>query len=195
MSAMSFPSSGSSAARSRAAPWVSKGIREGRRPLAARSSRSSSFDLVVSPPNAEKPPAPPLAASTRWQGTMTASGLRPSACPMARCEPGAFIVSARPPYVVVVPDGTPSAARYTRAWNGGTLSRSSSTPAKSSAVPDRWRVTRSMASRIAAVGSVSSASASRARIACSFFSGRISRATPRSLQAIATCPRSVSNSA
>src|SRR5262249_45073992 len=43
--------------------------------------------LVVTPPLAEKPPALPPAASTRWHGTMTGNGFRPSACPTSRASP------------------------------------------------------------------------------------------------------------
>ena len=37
--------------------------------------------LVAAPPAAEKPPVLPLAATTRWQGTMIGTGLSPSARP------------------------------------------------------------------------------------------------------------------
>src|SRR5262249_45242027 len=47
----------------------------------------SSRSLVVTPPLAEKPPALPPAASTRWHGTMSGNGFRPSACPTSRASP------------------------------------------------------------------------------------------------------------
>src|SRR5260370_25476942 len=59
-----------------------------------RPPRSTLFPYTTlfrsSPPMAEKPPAFPPAASTRWQGTTIAKGLRASAAPTSRAEPGSF---------------------------------------------------------------------------------------------------------
>ena len=60
---------------------------------------------------AEKPPAFPPAASTRWQGTTIAKGLRASAMPTSRAEPGSFSRAAISPYVVVLPQGMLRATR------------------------------------------------------------------------------------
>jgi uncharacterized membrane protein YoaK (UPF0700 family) len=57
---------------------ASSSNRVGSRPRRARSI-SSRRSLVVTPPLAEKPPVLPPAATTRWHGTMTANGFRPSA--------------------------------------------------------------------------------------------------------------------
>src|SRR5581483_1969083 len=51
---------------------------------AAAPSISRIRRLVATPPLAEKPPILPSAPSTRWQGTMMAMGLRPSAWPTSR---------------------------------------------------------------------------------------------------------------
>src|SRR5690242_12110476 len=56
---------------------------------AAAPSISRMRRLVATPPLAEKPPILPSAPSTRWQGTMMAMGLRPSAWPTSRDSCGA----------------------------------------------------------------------------------------------------------
>jgi hypothetical protein len=43
--------------------------------------------LVRVPPGALNPPIVPPAASTRWQGITSGSGLRRIACPTARAAP------------------------------------------------------------------------------------------------------------
>src|SRR2546427_744437 len=51
-------------------------------------SSASSRCFAITPPGAENPPGAPPAASTRWHGTATRNGLRPSAWPTALDAPG-----------------------------------------------------------------------------------------------------------
>src|SRR5260370_16772891 len=50
-------------------------------PTADAPSISRMRRLVAMPPLPEKPPTFPSAPSTRWQGTLLATGFRPRACP------------------------------------------------------------------------------------------------------------------
>src|SRR5690348_858296 len=61
-----------------------RGANSGPAASAAAPSISRMRRLVATPPEAEKPPILPSAPSTRWQGTMMAMGLRPSAWPTSR---------------------------------------------------------------------------------------------------------------
>ncbi len=56
--------------------------------LSFTPSISSNSAFVLRPPKAEKPPSRPLAARTRWHGTMSGNGLCASALPTARAAPG-----------------------------------------------------------------------------------------------------------
>jgi len=71
------------------------GIGMGNGKSAPSTARMSS--LVLAPPPAEKPPIFPPDATMRWHGTMTANGLRPSACPTDLAAPGAPIRLASAP--------------------------------------------------------------------------------------------------
>src|SRR5262249_31372556 len=86
--------------------------------------------LVVTPPLAEKPPALPPAASTRWHGTMIGNGFRPSACPTSRARARSPSRAAISPYESVAPGAMLRATSQTRRSNSGT-------PSMSSAAADR----------------------------------------------------------
>ena len=60
-------------------------------PGAWRRSIASSRTSSRVPPGAEKPPSPPSAATTRWQGTTIGNRFRPSAWPTSRASRGAPI--------------------------------------------------------------------------------------------------------
>src|SRR5262245_49440559 len=73
--------------------------------LVRARSMVSRRSLVVTPPLAEKPPALPPTASTRWHGTMMGNGLRPSACPTSRANSRPPSRAAISPYDNVAPTG------------------------------------------------------------------------------------------
>ena len=68
------------------------------------------LDVDGVPPFAENPPGLPAAAITRWHGTMSGKGLRPSARPTARAASGAPIAVAMSPYVRMCPGSMRRAA-------------------------------------------------------------------------------------
>ena len=92
---------------SRSPRRAASSIASGSRPSAARIVR------LFSGPPSEYWPIDPSVRTTRWQGTMSGTGLWPSAVPTARTALGRPISAATQPYGRTSPRGISSALRQT----------------------------------------------------------------------------------
>lgn len=100
--------------------------------------------FMATPCGAEKPPQPPLAGITRWQGISSGTRFRAITLPTARAAPGCPTARANSPYVRVCPQGIARQAQSTRHWKRVQPSSSTGTSPKSVGSPLASRCKRAI---------------------------------------------------
>ena len=144
--------------------------------------------MFAGPPS-EYWPIDPSVRTTRWQGTMSGTGLWPSAVPTARTARGRPISAATQPYGRTSPRGISSALDQTSTSNGVRPRRSRSMRARRSPSRRRRIADSRRSGRRSATSARRPVRARCRRATSSASAARSTIVTPRPFQATASGPR------